>query len=276
MRSTVAYNLLPGAVSLRHMTDNSIGGDQLFDSSIGQAKLSTTTASGNVALNSGTSNSYTLTGGSYSWWTAGSTTGSTAGMAFGNGDVAIGLIGLSNFDASQRTFYVDERYVQASPPYNIGNGDISLFIFLLMSKNGDIIGTSIAPDPPWAYHGPTDIKTGKQQVKSFIDCLDNISSIEGYFKEEKYKIIPEGHERKNADMHLVPHPFNNVGPGETVIMIDPFCDVCDKLYQVQQTEGARIVRNAILKDALIIDNEKLKCKAPNGVMPVSAKWKLTK
>jgi len=261
------FNLLPGSVYLRNMTP----------ASVNQSALKTTTASGNVSVSASSGNSYTLTGGTYSWWTASGTAASISGILFGNGDVAAGLIGVHNTAPGvSNTFYVDERYVQASPPYNLGDGDIPLFIFILMNKNGDITGTSIAPDPPWAYHGPTDIKTGKQQVKSFIDCLDNPSSIEGYFKKDKYKIIPEGHERKNADMNLFPHPFNNVRSDETVIMIDPFCDVCDKLYQVQQTENARIVRNAILKDALIIDNQSLKCKAPNGVMPVSARWKLTK
>ena len=55
------------------------------------------------------------------------------------------------------TITARQRFVQASPPYNLGNGDIPLFVFVEVASDGSILGTCVSTDPPWAYNGPTNI-----------------------------------------------------------------------------------------------------------------------
>ena len=57
------------------------------------------------------------------------------------------------------TFYVDSRYIQASPPYGTADGDIPLFCYVEIEKvTGNVQSISVGADPIWAYHGPTDIR----------------------------------------------------------------------------------------------------------------------
>lgn len=57
----------------------------------------------------------------------------------------------ANDDAAFRV-----RYVQSSPPYDMGDGDVPLFVCLAVKKgSGEIHAISSAPDPVWKNNGPT-------------------------------------------------------------------------------------------------------------------------
>lgn len=62
-------------------------------------------------------------------------------------------------NTSSATFSMElqQRYVTASPPFNIGNGEMAGFLFLLMNMQGEVKSHYLADVPPWAYNGPTDI-----------------------------------------------------------------------------------------------------------------------
>ncbi len=67
-------------------------------------------------------------------------------------------IGLQS-DNGVVTVSLEMTYVQACPPYNLGDGEIPLFVWALIDKaTGKIVGTSTAPDPPWGNNGPTSIR----------------------------------------------------------------------------------------------------------------------
>lgn len=53
--------------------------------------------------------------------------------------------------------YVRCRYVTACPPYDMGDGFVPLFAYVLLSSTGEILATDIATDPAWAHNGPTNI-----------------------------------------------------------------------------------------------------------------------
>jgi len=78
-----------------------------------------------------------------------------------------------------------QRYVTASPPYHDdAENEAAGFLYVLLSKNGDILAHYFAEDPPWAYNGPTQVfpdftdpETGKKyRLKSRKQntTLDNI------------------------------------------------------------------------------------------------------
>ncbi len=143
----------------------------IADAAISQIKLKTATASGSVLVGTSADTSYGLTGGSFSFWTgsADSTSGS-APIGFGNGNVAAGVIGLHNGSGTNHYFYVDERYIQASPPYIIGNAKWGHFFYVMRKiATGEILGTCEAPDPTWANHGDPDL-TDKNDPQRIISA----------------------------------------------------------------------------------------------------------
>lgn len=251
-----------------------------------QAKLKTTTGAGSLSLTAATTGTYGLSGGNFSWWTAGA---SGSNILFGNSDVAAGSIGLANTNGTDTfVFYVDERYVQASPPYRYG----PLFVTLMVDASGNIIGSQIAPDPVWAYHGPTDItpqysRAGKQYrlrrmlnsqtlKQALLDPSTRRAFVEGSLAptDEEVEITLA---YKDSDMAVMPHPFGVVPPGATVLLVRPGTPLMDKLYEMLVEDHARAVRDLFLKDFLRVDNARAidLPGAPPILKCYDVRWKLT-
>ena len=259
-------------------------------SSVAQGILKTTTAAQSFAsFNIGNTIQVTLTGGTYSWWTAHLGVG-PGRFGFGS-SVAGAQLGVVTFenDGTQNgtTLYVDERYVQASPPYTHG----PLFVFLMLNRNGEIVRSSVAADPPWAYHGPTDITPqyyiGNKGFRKQV-CYDGLTITEILKSENKAMIcelLRGGLQKteedreitlsyKDSDMDLEPHPWCKSPSVEncTVVMMDGDAPVMQYLADIHsQTDAAEIGK---LLPYLHIDNVHIAAKkSPKGVLLVSARLK---
>lgn len=160
-----------------------------------------------------------------------------------------------------------QEYVQSSPPYDLGDGQVPLFIFVGF-RDGEIVGTYEAPEPPWALNGPTDIHSGLRMLSAaeladpYIrePYLDKLMSGE-------WEPVAEGMELKNFDMPAVPHPFD---ADVDAVLIDPVGDECLRLFELQRHGYA--IADFIYSGALQISNTPLNRCAPPGVTVVQAKW----
>jgi hypothetical protein len=269
------------------ITGATINADSNTISNIDQGNLKTATASGSVSVAQESASSYSLTGGTYSWWTA---SADAAGVIFGNGNQGAGVIGLFNFQLATNNFYVDERYVQASPPYNLGNGDIPLFVFVMLDSLGAILGVSVAPDPTWSYHGPTIItpervENGKAYRRyreingvPFRVAMQNQGLRMAFLRGQVEAELVEREITqaiKNADKDLFPHPWcqGNDLTGRTVVMLDPLSPLVSRFQLMHEEGGAAEIRDLIRGGALNIGNTRLNVAAPQGVMPVAGSLK---
>jgi hypothetical protein len=183
-----------------------------------------------------------------------------------------GTIGDDNPSA---TGYAYQRYVTASPPFDMGDGDSHGFVFALINKNGDIQATYIADVPPWGYNGPTKITADKINIKTgaklrkvkkpmtFEEILDGKAS------ESVYQEITQ--EIKNRDMNLIPHPFGKIPKDCTVVMLDPMSEVLRTIMSEQNAGSDMDFSEMIYNKKIKIDNKKLKRKGPKGVTIASFK-----
>jgi hypothetical protein len=161
-------------------------------------------------------------------------------------------------------------YITSSPPYDLGDGEVPLFIFLHI-KNGIIDTVSTSIDPPWAHNGPTSTKP------------DRIEGIGGLKRKYKTIYIPDEstgaiktHEveidtvYKNKDMPIVPHPFilNN---NESVILLDPV----ETNYFLELQNAGENINSLIINDYIRLDNTPITRNAPPGVIASRFKWKNT-
>lgn len=254
---------------------------------VDRATLKTTTAAGSLAIASGAEATYTLTGGTYSWWTASVVPNAgLSNVAFGgNSNTAAGVIGLVNPTVEACTFYVDERYVQASPPYNDGPH----FAFLTVDALGNIVHSSFANDPPWAYHGPTDItpslyidgKPYSRQKKingipyhvAMKDPLIIKQIIDGVavITEELVEVTLNF---KDSNKGVIPHPFNpSILPGHTVIRLEPGTQLMSVLADMCDSGNATEVRKIVVDKYITFDNTSINMDGAVGVY--RARWKLT-
>jgi hypothetical protein len=266
---------------------------RVFAAVIGRAELKTTTATGGTSVTNGTSATVALTGGTYSWWTAGASVTGTAVFNIGHNDPAAGVIGIHNQDGATRTFNRDERYVQASPPYTHG----PTFVFLMVDALGQIVNIEVGFDPPWAYHGPTDItpqfwRDGKPYRR--MDVYDGYTMAEVLAGKNDTLLrailagqVPKDRiEReitlayKDTDKDAVPHPWIYNRPefftGLTVLMLEPGTTLMQQLEEIAAQSHAREIKDLIRRGYLTIDNRPLAISSlPTALTPCRATWKLT-
>ena len=176
---------------------------------------------------------------------------------------------------------MQSRYIQACPPYDLGNGEIPIFIFVVLNPDGSIHAIDIAPDPPWANNGPTDIRphfvdkgVEKQRILRLPSDKATPEFIEA-LRNPVYDEIEITQELKQADMPLIPHPFlGHDLKGKKVVLLEPTGDICAALFELHEHNGG--ISELLYDGHLIIGNDPLDINAPPGVMPVSLKWKNTR
>ena len=275
-----------------------VQGAALASGSIRQAQLRTATASVTITVAVGTGGAVALTGATFSWWTAGGDDGNS--LVWGRGNTAPGTVGVYNIGSTTGQFHVDERFIQASPPYTHG----PLFVFLLLDSTGAIVGSSVAPDPPWAYHGPTDITPQrvdmqgrswrKQRLYDGLS-LDEVKKrgrgggggdqrlLQRVMRGEVAPVETEVEITlacKDTDADVCPHPWFPNRPaffaGRTVVMLEPGTALMQRLAQIAAEDHARTVLDLITDGELTIDNTPLAVPGvPSAVRAHRARWKLT-
>lgn len=289
-------------VTAAKIASSAVGQSEIASGAVHRSELETATASGSTNITSDSSNDVALTGGDYSWWTgSGEEYQGTGQIVFGHGDTAAGVLGLYNLSANRSLlFYRNERYIQSSPPYDMGDGEIPLFIFLLIDNaTGEPCCIEVAQDPTWAYHGPTDITPDRmdkamgrkyKRVRMIEDSgltpsqarLVNAELFNEYRRGRK---ALETHEIeidatfKNSDMNIASNPWVYNKPdyfaGKTPVLLNPFASPMQHLYDLQSEVHASEVRDLIQENHFSIKNESLNLKGPQGVQVVDFDWRKT-
>lgn len=200
------------------------------------------------------------------------------------GTTLLAAINLANNNQNAGTHAVtaQQQYIQASPPYNLGDGDVQGFFFALLERGtGTVLSTYAAPEAPWIYNGPTvvvpdlvdaegrkfrwvtirdvtlaQVQSGQSTLKQYLDCETQAGWVQ--ITQALY----------HADMNLVPHPFLSADPAQhVVVLLDPMHDLIGRLL-AEQEEGADI--NSLIYDGhLKFDNEPLARTGPSCVMQVA-------
>ena len=191
------------------------------------------------------------------------------------------------------------QYINSSPPYDLGDGEIPLFIYgTVDNSTGELEGLSVSPDPTWAYNGPTNIvpthyaEDGRiyrlrrdmsshprtlAQAKAlgereFVEYLDAFAVANEYEEEITQEI-------KNADMELAYAPWRTGNPGiigKTVVLFDPVSPVVLRLSElfIHHDDEENPI-GEIIKSYIKIGNTQLNRKGPSSLLIPSVKWKHT-
>ncbi|MBU2539165.1 MAG: hypothetical protein KKH22_12085 [Proteobacteria bacterium] len=174
--------------------------------------------------------------------------------------------------------HAQQRYIQASPPYDLGDGGIALFIFALVDKNGAVKAMYSAPEAPWHNNGPTSIRPDiyTEDGRRFKRVRKNLSTemLLQNPRLETHRMQEITQEIKQADMGLIPHPFmGNDLTGLTVVLIDPVSDHTWRAAELFGDDNHFEHHDLYYKNKLTIDNAPLSRKGPPGVQVSGVRWK---
>ena len=267
--------------------DNSINGSRIVSATIDQGSLNT--GQGEVSTSSGIVNA-TLPGGEYGFYPNIRSSANAVLSAYQVGNYTASpvpttntcIINLEKKGGGGGTVYAVQRYINAAPPHAIDSVDYRDFIFLLLDKNGDVISGWMATDPPWFHNGPTKTNPNlgpangfkRRRAKKIPDSLRNLSDKKEFvekFKALNYEEIDIDANLKNADMPLIPHPFN--GAEGNIVIIEPgqsgvYSDLCD-LY-CDGESALELIHEGFLK----VDTSEINTSGkPPGVPMHRIKWK---
>jgi len=181
--------------------------------------------------------------------------------------------------SSVQIAYAQQRYVNSSPPFDMGDGEVAGFFFAMLNPAGEIVSHYCADVPPWGYNGPTKIRadfinpaTG-EKYRKVRKNNDFERTMNGQRPKETLELITN--EIKNRDMKLIPHPFGDIPAGHTVALIDPMEDKIRRMIDFQNEGGADEVTEQIMRGLIVIDSQKVSRKGPKGVAIHKMKYKFT-
>jgi len=297
---------------LASMDSGSVDTSQIVASAVSQGKLKTTT--GEVSHNSAVLTNKVLPGGEYGFYPqlkcdSGSELSQANISTFETSTSYVTNIALDRQSGSG-SVYAQQRYVQASPPYDLGDGEIPLFIFLLVNTSTrKIVGTYIAPEAPWHHNGPTvirpdgyadgipyrmvrrippeliDLRDAARIVRRKIRDGESITDMERATIRDFYQAVrtqpkvqrPITQAIKNADMNRIPHPFlNHDSASQTVILLDTQSPITRHLLGFISDEGSDFdVTKMFTKKFFTVDTTPLSRAGPPGVIQLGFNWRQT-
>jgi hypothetical protein len=189
-------------------------------------------------------------------------------------------------------FNAQQRYINASAPYDLGDGETPFFAFVLFDSSGNFVSASASETPPWIYNGPTNVQ-GKQYRRSngsfFYGRYERPSALQAKKEgknvaelissgrltarellEEKPVFVEITPQDKNADMGLIASPFEK--RDRSVVLLDPMSSIMQELRLLHDT-GEDVLN--IIENYLVIDNKSNGRNSSPGVMPVDFRFKNT-
>lgn len=191
-------------------------------------------------------------------------------------------------------------YVQSSPPYDLGDGDVPLFVSAQVDNgSGEIGAIHIAPDPTWCNNGPTNVTPSRiaKDGRAFRKRRDmsahpftwiqasqqGRAAIQAYIEAfHAAEIIEEEitQEIKNADMDIIycgsPYALNTDLADKTVVLLDPVSDILAGIADMMKHYDDGFDPADLIRNYLVIGNSQLNRSGPPGVLIPSIKWKKSK
>lgn len=239
-------------------------------SDIRQGDLATALQTGSVgAENSGV----VFTGGQYCFSPQVRVNGGTyynisrAQAEDGAGDNAMAVFASSSDSGHTLDFRV--RYMLSSPPYYIGGILIPFFAYVLLDSKNKVKATSFAIDPAWAYNGPTDTRADEYDRINKKAYKNRVYFKDGEVVRERIEIT---NDFKNSDMHVLPHPFQNIEKDkDRVILVAPDDKMMQDLIDLHDAGEClpEIVENGFLN---FYEETELE-GSPAGLIICKSKWK---
>lgn len=280
------------------ITDGAVTTAKLADTSINQVKMSTSRSS--VFQPGAGAGHFILPGGQYGFYpqlteeNAGS--GPHSASILSSFNMAAGDNTIIYLDASaaggSEGIYAYQRYVDASPPYNLGDGDVPLFVFAEVDAIGNVSRIYVAPEAPWHHNGPTNIQAQRYDaqgrgyrkvrrlfaehgsIKAARAAGLSLAQIAARLADDPLEEMEITQAIKQADMPLLPHPFiGNDLTGKTIILLDPVSPFVERLFRLH--EVGESISELLHTGDIKFANTALPRSGPPGVVCVAPRWKLT-
>jgi hypothetical protein len=282
-------------VTLAKMATASVNTPQLINTCVTQSKLNTSLQQNTGTVLQQENATITYTGGEYSLMAGFSSTSAIGDFILAPRTTSGYLMGISFYNSSAitRTYFFQVRYLNATAPYNLGDGDIPLFVYAEVKPDGTIVRVDVADAPPWYYNGPNRYdprkvieRNGKKYMRirtllaehgsprEALKAKIPLSQVLNRLQTDAIEEVEITHAIKNRDMSLIPSPFvAKMDPANTIVLLDPVSPLIEKLSMLHDSPDDLTVTELLMGGDIVIGNTPLVRNTPSGVITVSARLK---
>src|SRR3990167_6434711 len=280
--------LADGVVTEPKLAAGAVTNTKLGANAVTWGKIS---ASLQQSSGSGDSNiNFTGGGNTLGWGIGVSSIGANEMLRVSTSDYVSYVWSIRVLDGAPSGWRFQANYINSSPPWNMGDGDIPLFAYLEITPTANVIRVDIADAPPWGYNGPTSVRPYRvsadgrkfRAVRKIIaefgtlaaaraagltraQILDRLAT-DALVEEEITHAI------KNRDMPLIPHPFvTKQDPANTIVLLDPVSPLMHRLAVLHNEQALdERLTDLLMAGQFNIGNTALMRASPAGVMIGSA------
>lgn len=126
------------------------------------------------------------------------------------------------------------NYLTSSPPWNLGEGDMALFAFMMIDEaTGAVDAVSVCEDPPWKINHPSKKLFLQNQVLEAMGNPDKIEQLHADLDRPQWMShadLNASQVYKNSLMPRRPHPFMRCDlTGKKIVMLDPLSKMAERL-----------------------------------------------
>ncbi len=256
---------------------------EIAGSAVGQGQLKTSESTNS---SSGSLITLAVPGGQYSFWprywvdSTANTDFVRLGESTSSSNQSILFSGSTTITGNVRS-----RFIQSSPPYDLGDGIVQGFVYVRLNDSGAPVGVYISEDP--ASYGTTwggtpeyhmvdgklhgswkrrkitarDVKEGRASAAELMDP--------GNVFTEELEITPQ---TKLRGIDERPHPWSDSMPiNHQAILLDPMCECTGRIVRAMLDGDSP--DDLIYSGHIKIDNTELKRACPPGMKAYTAKLK---
>lgn len=289
------------AVTAATVRANTLTATEIAQNAIHQSELASSNSEQTNTIGSGLVGFIqNLTGGNHTIsaqtkWGANPGTGSYIAVLAGDLSLSYITHAMGFAASSGQVAYVNSRYVTASPPYDLGDGDLDFFLMFCVSSAGDILAAYAAPDPIWVHNGkkhyPVAMKEKKKggavihytKQKDMVgygmtwnEAKGNAGNAAAYldaFAKADDVYVPITAAMKNENMADMPHPFAHIlkdHPGSRVVMLDPYSTWMQDYKAMRAHDGFSI---SDIEQHIDLKAPESVFVSPPGVVSLDARFK---
>lgn len=192
-------------------------------------------------------------------------------------------------DTGSGEVFLRVRYISSSPPYDFGDGIVGRFVYAEVDKNGEVVASWNADDPPWYKNiargwrvkdaaGDILILEPKSQLPyMFRDAQNDPAKMAAYVDalqglEWHWRKLTMADKMQCCDTRPDPFDGETQDPSNRIVLLDPPSNILHRIQEAMEIDDD-LSPSALLHSGYLKITDAVSRAGPVGVAVHGLKWR---